>query len=384
MHTFTTVSKLVTGAGCFDQLGELAKQLGRRALVVTGRRSMRRAGLTDRACGLLQAAGVEVLLFEDVSREPSDADVDAGRARCRAERCGLVIGIGGGSAMDAAKSIAALANADAPTAEYIKGRPADARDPLPCIAVATTSGTGAEVTPNAVLSWPGGRLKASIRGAGILPTVALVDPDLTLTCPPGVTAASGMDALTQAIESYVSIHATPLTEALSLHAAELMLANLPEAYAHGDNRAAREGCAYGSTMAGIALANARLGVVHGIAHPLGIRCHIPHGVCCAALLPASIRLNRTAAAAKYDRLSQVAGADIEKVAERLLTELGLDRAFGEYEINERDLPEIARESMPSGSLKANPKKVTEEDVLNILSRCLPHHKNTTTRQPDKP
>lgn len=368
MHTFRTVERLVSGPGCFEQLGELAHPLGRRALVVTGRSAMRKAGVTDRACSLLDAAGVAPRLFEEVTAEPTDAQVDAGRQLRREEKCDLVIGIGGGSAMDAAKAVAALAFAEAPTADYVHGRAADADTLLPCMAVATTSGTGAEVTPNAVLSHPEGKVKASIRGAGIRPKVAILDPDLTLTCPPDVTAASGMDALVQAIESYVSIHATPLTEALSLQAAALLLRNLPTAHKDGRDRAAREACAYGSMMAGMALANARLGVVHGIAHPLGMRYHIPHGTCCGMLLPASIRLNRPAAGPKYDILSGIAGGDLAEVAAEMLEQFRIPRTLAAYSVPRSAFRAIAEESMPSGSLKANPKKITIEDVLEILEQ----------------
>jgi len=366
MHTFKTVDRLITGPGCFEQLGELAKELGRRALIVTGTRAMKEAGVTDRACELLRGAGVEPRRFEEIAGEPTDAQVDAGRQLCREERCDLVIGIGGGSPVDAAKAIAALTGSDVPTAEYVQGRAADAQTLLPCVAAPTTSGTGAEVTPNAVISYPAGAVKASVRGAGVLPKVALVDPDLTLTCPPNVTAASGLDALTQAIESYVSIHATPITAALSFQAAQLLLANLPRAFDDGGDRAAREACAYGSVMAGMALANARLGVVHGMAHPLGIRYHIPHGLCCGVLLPASIRLNRNAAAQKYDRLSRVAGNEIADVTDEMLDRLGLPHTLTEYNIPQSDFRVIAEESMPSGSLKANPKPITEADLIAIL------------------
>ncbi len=368
MRTFQTVAQIITGPGCFCELGRVAAVLGRRALLVTGRHAMRRSGVTDRACAQLEAAGVVPRLFEEIAGEPTDAEIDAARQLCREERCDLVIGIGGGSPMDAAKAVAALADAPAPAAEYVRGRDADAPSPLPCIAVPTTSGTGAEVTPNAVISCSDGSVKASIRGRGVLPAAALVDSDLTLSCPPDVTAASGMDALTQAIESYVSIHATPLTEALSIRAAELLLADLPVAFRNGADRAAREACSYGSVMAGMALANARLGVVHGLAHPLGVRYHIPHGVCCAVLLPASIRLNREAARAKYERLSGCTGGDIEAAVERMLDEFGLPRTFAAWNIPEADFPAIVAESMPSGSLKANPKPVTEADLLRILHR----------------
>ena len=366
MPTFTTVDRIVTGPGCFEELGALAASLGRRALLVTGARAMRAAGVTDRACRLLRASGVEPVLFDQVDGEPTDEHVDAARRLCVEQRCDIVIGLGGGSALDAAKAVAALANASAPTSDYVKGRTADAAVPLPCIAVPTTSGTGAEATPNAVITCPAVPLKSSIRGSGLLPKVAIVDPDLTLTCPLHVTAAAGMDALTQAIESYVSIHATPLTDALAFSAAELLLGHLAAACADGADHAARAACSHGSLMAGIALANARLGVVHGIAHPVGARYGVPHGVCCAILLAPSIRLNRAAARAKYDRLSAAAGLDIEQAVLRLLDATGLPRTLAAWSIPEADFPLIAAESMPSGSLKANPKKVTEADIIRLL------------------
>jgi alcohol dehydrogenase class IV len=366
MAVFRSVDQIVTGPGTLDRLGELAAPLGRRALVVTGTHALRAAGVTHRVRSILDAAGVEHRLFEEIGGEPTGDQVDAGRRLCRSENCELVIGIGGGSPMDAAKAVAALAHADRPAAAYVRGRSADAETPLPCIAVPTTSGTGAEVTPNAVVSDPAGPLKASIRGRGVRPRVALVDPDLTLSCPPGVTAASGLDALTQAVESYVSIHATPLTDALALHAAQLLLRHLPAAFRDGADRAARRACAHGSLLAGLALANARLGVVHGIAHPLGVRYHIPHGRCCGVLLPASVRLNRAFAPDKYARLDRAAGGDLADVVEQMLDAFGVPRTFAEFDIPEDDFPAIARESMPSGSLKANPKKITEDDVLTLL------------------
>ena len=370
MLTFSTVDELVVGRGCFDRLGDVAAGLGKRALLVTGRHAMRQAGVTDRAGSMLHRAGVQPVLFEGVIGEPTAEQVDAGRALAAEHACDLVVGIGGGGAVDAAKAIAALTHADAPTAVYVRGRDADAKLTLRCIAVPTTSGTGAEVTPNAVISDHESKLKASIRGRGVLPAAALVAPDLTFTCPPEVTAASGMDALTQAIESYVSKHATPVSDALAFQAAWLLIENLGAAYEDGNDADAREACAYGSVMAGVALAHARLGVVHGMAHPLGVRYDIPHGVCCAVLLPHAIELNREAAAGKYDWLSHVAGDRIEHVCRDLLRTLRLPDTFAAYAIPESDFPILAKESMPSGSLKANPRAITEADVIHLLEKVV--------------
>jgi len=365
MKSFRTAGEIITGVGALSLLGERAATLGSKALLVTGRSAMREAGVTDRAIALLEKAGVEAATFERVEHDPDITTVDAGRAALRRERCDVVIGLGGGSAIDAAKAIAGLAREDAPTRKFHQGR-AIAAPALPLVAIPTTSGTGAEVTKNAVLSDRELRVKKSIRSETMMPAVAIVDPELTLTCPPSVTAASGMDALVQAIESFTSIHATAITDALAFEAACRLAEWLPIAYEDGSRREAREHCAMGSLMAGMALANSRLGAVHGIAHPLGARYGLEHGVICALLMPHVMRLNRPFVGDKYDRLSGAVGRDIIAVVEELVERFGLRKALVGVEIAREEFPAIVAESMASGSLKANAKKIAEEDVEAIL------------------
>ncbi len=363
--TFATAGKIVTGRGAFGELASLVGTFGRSALLVTGRSAMRQAGVTDRAVGALSEAGCRVAVYEDVPPEPTLAAVDTGREVCRRDRAEVVVGIGGGSVLDVAKAIGGLARSERETAAFFAGEPVPERG-VPVIAVPTTAGTGAEVTRNSVLSDPSGPAKQSIRGDALMPAVAIVDPELTVSMPQGVTARSGMDALTQAIESYWSIHATPITESLAIRAIELINRHLPAAYDRGDDLDAREGMAYGSLIAGMAFANSRLGAVHGLAHPLGIRYHIAHGEVCAILLPHVMRLNHQAALGKYDRIGEIVGGDAADVAASVLTRLGLPTSLEHTGLCEDDFPTIVAESMPSGSLKANPKKVTEDDLLEIL------------------
>jgi len=365
MHSFTTAREIVAGAGSLGCVGQRAAGLGSRALVVTGRSAMRESGATGRVLHLLGRAGVEGVVFDQVEHDPDVTTVDAGRAACREGRCHVVVGLGGGSALDAAKAIAGLAGETAPTADFQQGK-AIGQPALPIIAIPTTSGTGAEVTKNAVLSDRSRRLKKSIRAESLMPAVAIVDPELTVSCPPRVTAAAGMDALVQAIESFTSVHATPLTEALSFEAARRLVGSLAAAWEDGSDLAAREDCAYGSLMAGMALANARLGAVHGIAHPLGARYGLEHGVACALLMPHVMRLNRDHVGDKYARLSALAGRDIVAFVEGLVERFGLRRALDAVTIPREDFAAIAKESMPSGSLKANPRKFTEDDVVAVL------------------
>ncbi|MFW6164240.1 MAG: iron-containing alcohol dehydrogenase family protein [Planctomycetota bacterium] len=369
MSTFRTAGEIVTGRGALSRVGERAAHFGTRAMLVTGRAAVRQAGALDEAIRYLDGCDVEEATFDEVEHDPDVATVDHGRAFCRDVGCDVVIGLGGGSAIDAAKAVAGLVNHPEPTAAFHDGHPVTAAT-LPLIAIPTTSGTGAEVTKNAVISDRERRIKKSIRADSMMPAVAIVDPNLTLSCPPDVTAASGMDALVQAIESYTSIHATPLTEALSFEAARRLMRWLPVAWEDGANLDAREHCAYGSLMAGMGLANARLGAVHGMAHPLGAGYGFEHGVICALLMPHVMRFNRDHVGDKYDRLSQAAGQDVLALVEGLVERFGLRAALDEVTVPADDFEAIAEASMPSGSLKANPRTVTEEDVVAILDALL--------------
>ena len=354
-----------TGAGCLKALAEEASKIGRHALFVTGQTALRKSGTWERIHQLLKGARGAVSVFDQVEPEPSVHTVDSGRERLQAEGCDLVVAAGGGSALDVGKAIAGLANEPHPTADYLAGREVTA-PPVPSIAIPTTSGTGAEVTRNAVLTDPEKQVKASVRGDGLMPAVAIIDPELTLSLPPQFTARAGMDALTQAVESYLAIYATPLTEALSVQATGLLARNLPTAFERGDDLPGREACAYGSLMAGLALGNARLGAVHGLAHPLGVRYHIPHGLCCAVLLPHVLRANASAVGEKWAMLEHLLGGEPVAVVERLLDRLQLPHTLSEFGLRREDFPAILEVGMQSGSFKANPRKLSEEDCTRIL------------------
>ncbi len=364
--TFRTVEKIVTGRGCLAELGNEAARLGRRALLVTGRRAMREAGILDRAIEILREAGCEASVYDDVPPEPTVDTVNAGRSTLGEKGGNLVIGLGGGSVIDVAKAIGGLALSESGCAAHFHGEPLPGEG-VPIIAIPTTSGTGAEVTRNSVLSAGAEPIKQSIRGDVLYPRVALVDPELTVPLPPAVTARSGMDALTQAIEGFWSIHATPITDGLAFQAIRLIVGSLIRAYEDGEDIDAREAMSYGSLTAGMAFANARLGAVHGLAHPLGVRYGIPHGEVCAILLPHVMRLNRDVARVKYDRISHVVGGDAAEFVDGLLEKLDIPTALGHNGLKPDDFDTIVSESMPSGSLKANPKEVTEDDLRAILS-----------------
>ena len=285
---FATATEIVFGRGAFEGLAARVASLGTRALVVTGS-APARTGILHR----LQEVGVEATPFP-ITAEPTTAVASDGTARAREAGCTVVVGVGGGSVLDGAKAIAALlANGGEPL-DYLEvigaGRKVE-KPSVPFLAVPTTSGTGSEVTRNAVLASPEHRVKVSLRSVLMLPRLALLDPELTVTVPPDVTASTGLDALTQVLEPFVSSRANPLTDAVCRDGLTRAARSLRRVYDDGADIDAREDMALVSLYGGMALANAGLGAVHGFAGPLGGMLGAPHGALCARLLPGVITAN---------------------------------------------------------------------------------------------
>jgi alcohol dehydrogenase class IV len=294
-----------------------------------------------------------------------------------AERAGAdsVIAVGGGSVLDVAKGAAALAGTGVTARDYFEARhPVPESGGRPILAMPTTAGTGSEATWVSVLVDRANRRKASIRGNAMMPSVALLDAELTVTCPPVVTANSGMDAFVQAVEAYTSSGANPFTDALAFDAALLVARNLLDAYREAGDRTAREAMLLGSYMAGAALNTSRLGLVHGLAHPIGAVTGEAHGLICGLLMPPVMRYNRDAAMAKYDRLAGAlglpSGDGLLGVTERMLEELAIPQRLSAIGMTEADLDYVAREAMTSGSTRANPRPVTEADARAVAASCL--------------
>jgi alcohol dehydrogenase class IV len=291
-----------------------------------------------------------------------------------------VVAVGGGSVIDVAKAIAALGRSHEPVSEFHGGRSLD-EPGLPVIAIPTTSGTGAEVTPNSVLTDIATNVKASIRGDALLPEVAIVDPELTLTLPPDQTAYSGLDALCQAMEAFVSNIANAVSDALALDACVRIGRSLERAVTDGADIEARSDMALGSLCAGYALASARLGLVHGLAHPLGTLCSKPHGLVCGLLLGPVIRANARYAAERYaviaralgipsgatDEASAMALADwVEASCERT----GVPTRLSALGVEPQHVPDLAAAGAVAGSTRFNPRRVTEEDLRDLIGAWL--------------
>ena len=364
---------ILFGSGKLNEIGSVAGPLGRRALLCTGRSALRRSGRLDRICGLLAAEGVSVTVFDGIENDPSLATCDRALDALRAAECDLVIAVGGGSVMDVGKTAAAMARQEGALIEYFSGGRLQEHAPLPFVAAPTTAGTGSECTNNAVLTDAEHGVKKSLRDPRMIPDAALVDPELTCGCPPDITAQAGMDALTQAIECAVSAGANPVTDALAFKAIGLIAGGLHAAVHDPANPAHREPVALGSLMAGMAFGNAGLGAAHGLAHPLGVGFHIPHGLICAILLPHVCAFNLPVCKERFGAIAPLLGAgDAEAVPEALAAmnrSVGIPETVAAFGVTEADFPAILA-NCRSGSMAKNPRAASDDDLADILRKIL--------------
>jgi alcohol dehydrogenase class IV len=383
MFEFATAGRIVFGRGALKEVGPAAASLGRRPFVVTGGDVARTAPLLD----FLKNAGVDPATFS-LAGEPTTEVIREAVKQARGADCDLIIGFGGGSVIDAAKAVAALLTNTRDLFDYLevigKAQPLE-RAPLPCVAIPTTAGTGAEVTRNSVLLSPEHRVKVSLRSPLMLPRLAIGDPELTYSLPPPVTASTGLDALTQNIEPYLSSRANPLTDGICVEGMTRAARSLRRAYDNGQDAAAREDMAVASLCGGLALANAGLGAVHGFAAPIGGMFEAPHGAVCAALLPHAMEINLRALRqrGKDERTLQ----RFETVA-RLLT--GRAQATAEdgirwiqelcaalqipplrtYGIRSEHVSDLCEKAAAASSMKANPIALTKEELRELLERAM--------------
>jgi alcohol dehydrogenase class IV len=380
---FATAGRIVFGRGALRQVGPAAAQMGRHALVVYGTLEERTQPLLD----LLAENGVAVTTFA-VTGEPTTDLVRRGVQMASEAACDLVIGFGGGSAIDTGKAIAAMLTNPGDLFDYLEviGRGGTiSRPAAPMIAVPTTAGTGAEVTRNAVLASPEHRVKVSMRSPLMLPRLAVVDPELTYSVPPAVTASTGLDALTQVLEPYVSSRANPLIDALVKEGMARAARSLRRAYEHSDDASAREDMALVSLFGGLALANAGLGAVHGFAGPLGGMFHAPHGAICARLLPFVMEVNVRALKARdpsnpalqrYDEIARILTGDARaRAAEGVAWVMELCATLkvpplSAYGMTAADVPTLVEKGAAASSMKGNPLPLTSDEMAEILTRAL--------------
>ena len=377
---FTTAGRIMAGAGRAAELPEVLAGLGSRVLVCTGADPVRHSGL-------LAGLGSPAAVFP-VAGEPTVELARAGTAAAREHGADVVVAIGGGSVIDLGKAVAMLLGNGGDPLDYLEVIGAGqkiTRPSVPLLAVPTTAGTGAEVTANAVLASPAHGVKASLRSPLMIPRVALVDPQLTVSCPPPVTAASGLDALTQCLEPFVSVRANPLTDGLAREGLRRAAAGLRAAYADGRDLGARSDMAMCSLLGGMALANAKLGAVHGLAGVIGGTADVPHGVACAALLTPVIEANVKALRSgppgqpALDRYTEAArlltGQPAATIEDGLawiretVTQLAVPglAAFG---VRPEQADEIAAKAAKSSSMQGNPIALSDSDLRAIVLRAL--------------
>ena len=378
---FATANRILFGAGKLNELDRQMEGNRERLLLVCGRSS----AAIPRIREILSSLDLSISEFH-VHGEPT---IDVIRAGLEAARdCDSVIGLGGGSVLDAGKALAALAANPGEIADYLevvgRGKPL-VNAPLPYIAIPTTAGTGSEVTRNAVLEAPEQNVKVSLRSPLMLPRLALVDPELTYSLPPDITAASGLDALTQCIEPFVSIKANPMTDALCRSGIQQAARSLRRAWEHGSDPQARQGMSLAALFGGLALANAALGAVHGFAGPLGGMLHAPHGAICARLLPLVMEGNIRAMEARqpqhpalrrYQEIARLltgedsaTSLDGVRWASQLVSDLQIPR-LSTYGLRAGQFPEAVQKTLKASSFKGNPIPLNEAELNEILEKAL--------------
>lgn len=388
-YDFLTPGKVISGWGRRQELPDLVRSLGQRAFFICrGSEAEQGVPLAELPVNL-QSIGLLVHVLRRKSKEPTVSDVDQLVAELREHKAGagdFLIAVGGGSTIDLAKAASAILTNAAPgisVSEFLEG-PDQIRKitqpALPLVAVPTTAGTGAEATKNAVITSTRPMFKRSLRSDSMIPRAVLIDPELSVSVPPHITAWTGMDAITQCIESYVSRRAHSIPQALArlgLHAA---VSALPVAVRDGQNRSARETMAQTAFLSGMALANSGLGLAHGVAAGLGARHDIPHGLACAVMLPTAMRFNVSTRLSEFailgrtitgeSRQSDEADAEAGIVAiEQLSAELGIPRKLSELGIRAEHLPDLARASR-GNSLNGNPREISEPELIDLLGSLL--------------
>jgi len=377
---FYAPGKIIFGSGGLSQVGVEAKRLGNKVLVVLGRNAMRKSGTLDRLTRLLKEYNLEFIIYENIPSDPTVETMDTGASLARKESCNLIIALGGGSVLDTGKAISAMVTNEGSVADYQeiegKGRKFQHK-PIPFIAIPTTSGSGSEATKNAVITNTEFSLKKSIRDPMLVPEVALVDPELTLSLPPLITSICGGDALTHCIESYLGKKSQEITDAIALHAIRLIGKSLVNTVKEGNNLEARKDMAMAALLSGLCLSNSGLGAAHALSPPLGVYYKIPHGLSCAVLLPYVMEFNLPIVTKKLAKIAQSLGEDIsllseteaahravEKVKE-ILFHVGIKSNLSEWGIKEEDFPQLIK-GAKGGSLNSNPRDTSDEDLIELL------------------
>ena len=382
IYQFKAPSIIVNGPGAAKEVGSYGKGLGKKALIVTDN-LLEKIGLLEDIKKSLEASGISFAVYDKVVMEPTLEYTEEGLRVYRESGADFLIAIGGGSPIDAAKAISALATNPGKMNDF-EGPNRIPKPGAPLIAIPTTAGTGSEVTQFTIITDTVRNVKMLIASPMIMPRVSLVDPMMTLKMPQGITAATGLDALTHAIESYVSVKAQPITEALGLHAIRLISENLRLAWCNGDNIDARTNMMTAALEAGLAFSNSSVALVHGMARPIGAYFHVPHGISNAALLSTVIEFSVPGNPRRYADIAEAMGENTTglstldagylaaKAAKRLTSDLKVPplRGLGVEEGKFNSIVgQMAADALASGSPGNNPRKATKEEIIELYRKA---------------
>lgn len=375
-------NKVVYGSGSFSEIGKIASALGKKALIISDP-IMKKINRVKECIKFNEKEGLTTVVYCEVDSEPTDVHVREAISICRQENCDIIIAIGGGSCIDTAKAVAVMMTNEGEIREYYREKIPFPRKPLPLIAIPTTAGTGSEVTKVTVITDTTNQVKMMISQPELIPAVAIVDPQLTLSCPRSITAATGIDALCHAVEAYISRLAHPLTDMYALKAIELIIDHVLPVYEDDKNLEEREKMSFAAMLAGVAFSNASVTLVHGMSRPLGAMFHIPHGFSNAMLLPTVMDFTKDAAVQRFADIGRhiLENKDLsdEQLAEELVKKImGLCRSLNipsikewgiEKQAFESAINKMATDAIASGSPGNNPKVPTQEEIERLYHRA---------------
>ncbi len=371
----------LVSAGAVKMVGERCTILGGKKTLVVTDKAMVKTGIVDEVSGYIQEAGVDTVIFDNVEPNPKDANVEEGLSLYKENGCDIIVTVGGGSAHDCGKGIGIVATHPNSIRDYAGLDTLENTLP-PLVCVNTTAGTASEITRHCVITNTETLVKFVICDWKNTPQVSINDPELHVSMPAGLTAATGMDALTHAVETYVSLATFPLADACALYSIELIFKNLRKAVANGDNLEARENMANAQLLAGMAFNNGGLGFVHAMAHQLGGMYDMPHGVANAILLPHVERFNLTSNLERFARMAEVMGEKIEGLSvrqaaekcidaiEQLSKDVGIPSSISEMGIKDPDFESMAKSALLDGNAGTNPIKGTEKDIVKIFEKIV--------------
>jgi alcohol dehydrogenase len=380
-YGFFIPSVNLMGAGCLAQLPDQVKALGGKKVLIVADKVLVKVGLVKKVTNLLEGAGIPYVVFADAQPNPTVENVNDGLKLYRNEGCDLIIAVGGGSPIDCAKGIGLVASNGGGIADY-EGLDKSEKPMPPFITVNTTAGTASEMTRFTIITDTSRHVKMAIVDKHVTPSVSVNDPELMASMPPSLTAATGMDALTHAVEAYVSTIATPVTDSVAISSIELIGQYLKRAVDDGSDMEAREKMAFAEFMAGMAFNNASLGYVHAMAHQLGGFYDLPHGVCNAILLPFVCEFNLSAAPAKFAKIASALGENVENLgpmdaAERcvqairnLSDSVDIPSGLSQLGAKEEDLPTLAENAMKDVCMLTNPRTATKDEVVEIFRKAM--------------